>query len=63
MMRLYVTNNFFNKELYVEYLNNIGVNAEVVEDGVMLNIEQYKANYKRQNQFLAINHRFIQQLY
>ena len=62
-MKLYLTNKFFNKKLYAECLKEIGVNAEVVENGVMINIEQYKVSYKGQNRILYMNHDFIKQLY
>lgn len=65
MMKLYVTNNLFAKEAYVEHLKAFGVEAYATDNGVMLDIDAYKANYSwsKVSHFVYMNHRWIKQLY
>lgn len=65
MMKLYDTNPAFNKDLYIECLAKMGVKAYKTEDGVMIDIEAYKANYSllRAPHMVIINHPWIKALY
>lgn len=64
MMKKYWTNNLFNKALYVACLAKMGVPAYVVDDGVMIDMEAYKANYSvsRAPMMVINNHRWVKAL-
>lgn len=65
MMKLYKTNDLFNKSLYVSCLEKIGVKAVAVDNGVMIDMEAYKQNYHAYNapHMVYMNHKWVKQLY
>lgn len=65
MMKKYLTNDLFDKAAYVAALAHIGVDAEATEDGVLINMEQYKANYRASEvpHLVYMNHRWVKALY
>ena len=65
MMKLYETNDLFDKSLYVSCLEKIGVKAVAVANGVMIDIEAYKQNYHAYSapHMVYMNHKWIKQLY
>ena len=64
MMKKYQTNDLFNKALYVTCLAKMGVPAYAVDDGVMIDMEAYKANYQGWNAPMMVrnNHRWVKEL-
>ena len=64
MMKKYQTNDLFNKALYVACLAKMDVPAYVVDDGVMIDMEAYKANYSasRAPMMIINNHRWVKAL-
>lgn len=64
MMKKYVTNHLFNKNLYAHCLHLMGVAAYPVEDGVMFDADQYRANYSAATapHMVYVNHRWVKAL-
>ena len=58
-------NPYFKKEKYVMLLNKMGIDAQVSGNGVLVNIDQYKANYSeiKVPQLVSMNHRFMKKYY
>lgn len=65
MMKLYETNELFNKALYISCLAKMGVKAEATESGVLIDMEAYKERYSVANapHMVYMNHRWVKQLY
>lgn len=64
MMKKYPTNSLFNKALYVQCLNRMGIAAYPVEDGVMIDVDQYREKYSAATapHMVYINHRWVKVL-
>jgi len=64
MMKEYRTNSSFNKTLYVECLRSMNINAYATNDGVMIDINQYRANYSAATapHMVYVNHRWVKVL-
>lgn len=64
-MKLYETNDMFEKDFYVKSLKKLGIACEVAEKGVLINIKEYKEkiNLAKTNHIVFMNHQFIKQLY
>lgn len=65
MMKLYVTNPYFDKAAYVACLLAMNIPAEIHEFGVMIDIIAYRANYKGWNapHMVYVNHQWVKALY
>lgn len=63
-MKLYKTNTLFDKTTYIQALAKIGVKAEATADGVLIDMEAYKANYKAFSapHIVTINHKWVKAL-
>ena len=64
MMKKYNTNDLFNKEGFVKALTSMGITCEAVADGVLINIDEYKANYNPATapHIVFMNHRWVKAL-
>ena len=64
-MKLYETNSMFDKTQYASLLNKMNIRAEAVESGVMIDMEQYKANYHGAiaPHMVYMNHKFVKKMY
>ena len=64
MMKKYTTNSLFNKALYVHCLNLMGITAYPVEDGVMIDVDQYREKYSAATapHMVYANHRWVKAL-
>ena len=64
MMKEFLTNDLFDKATYIDCLARIGVEAQATENGVLLNMTQYKANYKISTapNMVTINHKWVKAL-
>lgn len=63
-MKLYKTNDLFDKTAYIQALAKIGVNAQATAEGVLIDMEAYKANYKAFSapHIVTMNHKWVKEL-
>lgn len=64
MMKKYTTNSLFDKVLYTECLHLMGIAAYPVEDGVMIDVDQYREKYSAATapHMVYVNHRWVKAL-